>query len=345
MSPLLPDYFEALASAIERLPRNDRATRGALYDRARRLLMEEAQKADPPWQLMEIVREQRTLEEAIVKAEANFGAQVAAPSRPRAPSPARPRQPQPARPRDYDDEDQYEPPAREAPPHVYEDEEEEYDAPPAPARLPQTVPRRQGRRAPPPPARASYPMWVWGIVGGVVLLILILLVLLLRPAQAPVAPTASQPPARIDAKAPPQSEEAKARAEERNRRQLELIARGNDASRTQDYAGAIAAYTEAITLGPVEATVYNNRAFAYWSRGMTDDAIADYEQAIRREPENIVALTNRAVAYNFRGDYDAAIRDLDRALALKPDSPDVLNSRCWGRTLAGHLQAAIADCN
>ena len=87
MSHLLPDYYEALASAIERLPRNDRAARGALYDRARRLLMEEAQKADPPWQLMEIVREQRALEEAILKAEANYASQVAAPSRPKAPAP------------------------------------------------------------------------------------------------------------------------------------------------------------------------------------------------------------------------------------------------------------------
>ena len=258
MSHLLPDYYEALASAIERLPRNDRAARGALYDRARRLLMEEAQKADPPWQLMEIVREQRALEEAILKAEANYASQVAAPSRPKAPAPTRPRprQPQPAPARDeydYEEEAHYEPePPRHAP-----DYEEAQEPEPRRARtqLPQRVPRRRngGRTARPAEPRASYPLWGWAIVGGLTLLVLALLILLLRPDDAPVVPPPA--PARIESKSPPQTEESRARAEERSQRQREAIARGNDASRAQDYAGAIAAYSEAINLGPVPAAV------------------------------------------------------------------------------------------
>src|SRR5690606_17608201 len=120
MSNLLPDYYEALSGAIERLPRNDRAARGALYDRARKLLLEEAQKAEPTWQLMEIVREERAHEEAIVKAEARYATQVAAPARPRAPAPARP--PRPRRPMP-----EPEPPPAEAYEEFYEEEAYEPD--------------------------------------------------------------------------------------------------------------------------------------------------------------------------------------------------------------------------
>ena len=34
-----PDYFEALVGAVERMQNNNRATRGAIYDRARKLLL------------------------------------------------------------------------------------------------------------------------------------------------------------------------------------------------------------------------------------------------------------------------------------------------------------------
>jgi tetratricopeptide (TPR) repeat protein len=351
MTDNLPDYYEALAGAIERLARNDRASRGALYDRARRLLLEEAQSADPPWQLVEIVREQRALEEAIDKVETRYGTQPKAPARPKAPPPVRPRRlPPPPLPQ----EELYEPEHEDVEESVREEPESfdtegyETDAP--------RLPVRQSRQRPPrsapstrlrdePPARAVYPWWLWALIGGLTLLVIVLLVLLLRPGPSAVA-DAPEPAISGVVKEDTKKVDAAAAREVRERRERELIARGNELGRNQDFAGAATAYSEAIRLGgPVNASVYNNRAFAYWSRGMTEEAIADYDEAIRLEPNNIVALTNRAVAYNFLGNYDAAIRDLDRALALKPDSAEVLNSRCWGRALAGHTQAAVADCN
>jgi tetratricopeptide (TPR) repeat protein len=348
MTDDLPDYYEALAGAIARLERNDRAARGALYDRARKLLLEEAQAANPPWQLMEIVREQRALEEAIMKAEARFASQMTVPARPRAPMPARPRRTPPPAADPYENFEDFE-----------EDEPERSDAdivdadalPQPPARTPPRGQRRHtlpSRRRTAAPARSTYPGWLWLVIGGFLLLVVILVVLLLRPGASNVSVT-PEPAAKVAAKAVPETGakavDAQPSPEERERRSRELIARGNELGRAQDYDGAAKAYSDAILLGPVDASVYNNRAFAFWSRGMTDEAIADYNEAIRLEPSNIVALTNRAVAHNFQGNYDAAIRDLDRALALKPDSPEVLNSRCWGRALAGHTQAAVADCN
>src|SRR5262245_28823624 len=84
MAETAPDYYEALAAATKRLGNNSRSAREAVYDKARRLLMEEAHAADPPWQLVEIVREQRALEEAIGRVEAMHAAEAA---RPRLPAP------------------------------------------------------------------------------------------------------------------------------------------------------------------------------------------------------------------------------------------------------------------
>jgi tetratricopeptide (TPR) repeat protein len=320
-----PDYFDALAAATKRFGSHSRSAREAVYDKARRLLLEEAHAADPPWQLVEIVREQRALEEAISRVEALHAAEAA---RPRLPAPqllppASPPQ-RPSLPR------------RESldavPPLAEEDFEPEYM--PEPLR-----PRPRRRRPPPQPVQEPRRWGTWLAVGTLALTVVVLLVLLLLP------PATQVPPATSMKDAPKITPIPEVSPEERARRAREFIERGNDRSRANDFEAAINAYTEALRLVPTDASIYNNRAFAYWSRGMTDRAIADYDETLRLEPDNVVARTNRAVAYNFRGDYELAIRDLDYALKLKPDSPDVLNSRCWGRALAGQTEPALADCN
>jgi hypothetical protein len=163
MTDSLPDYYEALAGAIERLAHNDRAARGALYDRARKLLLEGAQDADPPWHLMEIVREQRALEEAILKAEENYGARQPVPARTKGQVTARPRRaPPPPEPEyedeaygDYDDLEGHEPEPYD------EDAAEPEEAPPPPAIVRQRQPRMAltARRADPAPRR-NFPGWI-----------------------------------------------------------------------------------------------------------------------------------------------------------------------------------------
>jgi tetratricopeptide (TPR) repeat protein len=336
MSESPPDYAEALAAAIERLKKNTRAARGTIYDRARKLLLEEAQSADPPWQLVEIVREQRALEEAIEEVEALYAEkpeQVIQPRPARAassrrPAPALPAR-RPARPERADDDIETEPTPDEW-------TGEDQPRPPLPPAVIPRSPSRDRRYDAQASALAAVPWWAWASIGVLVLIIIALLILLLR--SEPPPPAAPPPTAKTTAAPTPSPEELARRAREQ-------VERGNELSRAQNFEGAIAAYGEAIRLVPTDASPYINRAYAHWSRGETDRAIADYDAAVRLDPDNIVARTNRAVAYNFRGDYDLAIRDLDHALRLKPDSPDILNSRCWGRALAGQMQAALSDCN
>jgi tetratricopeptide (TPR) repeat protein len=320
-----PDYYDALAAATKRFGSNSRSAREAVYDKARRLLIEEAQAADPPWQLVEIVREQRALEEAIGRVEAMHAAEAAR-SRLPAPQLLPPTSPPP----------RASPPRREfldaVPPLAEDDFEPEYM--PEPLR-----PRPRQHRPKPQPVRQPRHWGTWVAVGTLGPAVAVLLFLLLLP------PTTPEPPATSTKEAPKITPIPEVSPEERARRVREFIERGNDRSRANDFEGAISAYTEALRLVPTDASIYNNRAFAYWSRGMTDRAIADYDETLRLEPDNIVARTNRAVAYNFRGDHELAIRDLDYALKLKPDNPDVLNSRCWGRALAGQTEPALSDCN
>ena len=320
-----PDYYDALAAATKRFGSHSRSARDAVYDKARRLLIEEAHAADPPWQLVEIVREQRALEEAISRVEALHAAEAA---RPRLPAPQLlPPALPPLR---------LSPPRRESldavPPLAEEEFEPEY--------IPQPPRPRTARRRPTPQAVRRPRRWgTWVAVGTLGPTVAVLLFLLLLPPAAPV------PPATSMKEAPKITPIPEVSPEERARSVREFIERGNDRSRANDFEGAISAYSEALRLVPTDASIYNNRAFAYWSRGQTDRAIADYDETLRLEPDNVVARTNRAVAYNFRGDFELAIRDLDYALKLKPDSPDVLNSRCWGRALAGQTEPALADCN
>jgi tetratricopeptide (TPR) repeat protein len=325
MRESVPDYYEALAAATRRFGSNSRSAREAVYEKARRLLLEEAQVADPPWQLVEIVREQRALEEAIGKVEAMHAAEAV---RPRLPGP------QLLPPKS--------PPTRSAP--VRRDFEEELLPLPEEEFEPEFIPepprQRAVRRRRPTQAVQQPRRWATWLAVGALTLTAIALVAFLLFAFGTPAP--SPPPAREEARITPVPEIS---PEERARRVREFIESGNDRSRANDFDGAISAYTEALRLAPTDASTYNNRAFAHWSRGMTDRAIADYDEALRLEPDNVIARTNRAVAYNFRGDYELAIRDLDHALKLKPDSPDVLNSRCWGRALAGRTEAALVDCN
>jgi tetratricopeptide (TPR) repeat protein len=321
-----PDYYEALAAATKRFGSNSRSAREAVYDKARRLLAEEAHAADPPWQLVELVREQRALEEAIGRVEALHAAEAV---RPRLPAPqllppASP-PPRPTPPRRG--------PIEPVPPLAEDDFEPEYmPEPPRPR-------ARPTRRRPPPQTVREPRRWgVWVAIGSLGVVVIALLVLLFLPSN-------TLPPVASTKEAPKITPIPEISPEERARRVREFIERGNDRSRANDFEEAIRAYTEALRLVPTDASIYNNRAFAYWSRGMTDSAIADYDETLRLEPDNVVARTNRAVAYNFRGDYNLAIRDLDYALKLTPDNPDVLNSRCWGRALAGQTEPAIADCN
>ena len=118
--------------------------------------------------------------------------------------------------------------------------------------------------------------------------------------------------------------------------------RGNDYLNTDDYARAIADYTQSLKLRP-DADVYNNRGAAYDDTGEFDLAIADYGQAIKLKPDFAAAFNNRGNALASKGDNDRAIADYDRAIKLKLDYPDAFNGRGSAYSNKGDYDRAIAD--
>lgn len=149
----------------------------------------------------------------------------------------------------------------------------------------------------------------------------------------------------------------------------------------QDYAGAIADYSEAIRLDPVQGDYLEQRARAYAGNGRRDLAAKDQQaamkllpddpklllmqarQALGRNPERALVLAERAASLTPKGSLDnralvplfERLHQPERALALvedmialhKEDSAlgGLLNMRCYERGLANvDLDPALKDC-
>ncbi|MCB9460907.1 MAG: tetratricopeptide repeat protein [Anaerolineaceae bacterium] len=109
-----------------------------------------------------------------------------------------------------------------------------------------------------------------------------------------------------------------------------------------DYADAIADYTQAMTYGD-DAWTYNNRGNAYLESGDLQLALADFTYALELDPEYIFAYNNRGIVYFHLDDYERALQDYDQAIQLDPDYPNPY----WGRGDTNYelenYQAAIED--
>ncbi|MEI6666645.1 MAG: tetratricopeptide repeat protein [Acidobacteriota bacterium] len=121
------------------------------------------------------------------------------------------------------------------------------------------------------------------------------------------------------------------------------FARGQDLAGKGDHAGAVEAYSAAITLDPTLPAAYRARAFAYQRIQKFDLAMADINRYVALAP-------NDAVAYNLMGwlliernDARAAIRALDHAIRLAPQNNQAYTNRGRAYSKLGDHAAAIAD--
>ena len=115
----------------------------------------------------------------------------------------------------------------------------------------------------------------------------------------------------------------------------------------RDFVNAVNFYSEAIKLGPGDATLYLARAEAYVNLKMMSEAGADYEKALalglKERTDRFFAFAGRGYVRLQAGNYDGAIRDLDRALGFDPDA---LNARLWrahAYEMAGEPDLAVRD--
>jgi tetratricopeptide (TPR) repeat protein len=122
--------------------------------------------------------------------------------------------------------------------------------------------------------------------------------------------------------------------------------RGGATLAQRDYDGAIASFSQAIKLDPMQSEYLTGRAAAYEGKNDHSNAIADYSRVIKLDPKSVYAFSNRGALYQRRGDYARAAADYGEVTRLQPDNLDAWSLRCWVRAISpGQTQQALADCN
>jgi tetratricopeptide (TPR) repeat protein len=84
---------------------------------------------------------------------------------------------------------------------------------------------------------------------------------------------------------------------------------------------AVRDLTAAIRADPLYAEAYVARGQAMFQLGETERAIGDLDEAIRLDPRNAVAIRARGMAQLYRGDEDAGLADLSKAIQLAEADP------------------------
>jgi tetratricopeptide (TPR) repeat protein len=117
---------------------------------------------------------------------------------------------------------------------------------------------------------------------------------------------------------------------------------------------AIAALTQAITLGRKESNVYHYRGLAYAHGGNFPSAITDYNSALKTgmpgwsDYQKADLHTDRADAEFALRQFDAAVKDYSSALTLQPaatSTGDRISRRARCYASLGKLKEAIDDMN
>ncbi|MBE7381021.1 MAG: tetratricopeptide repeat protein [Leptolyngbya sp. SIO1E4] len=101
----------------------------------------------------------------------------------------------------------------------------------------------------------------------------------------------------------------------------EGLAKANE----KDYAGAIAAFNQALEHQPELAAAYYHRGLAHFNLGEFQAAIQDQTEALRLEADHAGSRFARGLAYLAVTHLDAAIADAKRVILLKPDSAAAYN--------------------
>lgn len=95
-----------------------------------------------------------------------------------------------------------------------------------------------------------------------------------------------------------------------------LLITGMEKGIKGDYQGAIATFSQVITLDPQAVEAYYNRGVAYLRINEIEKAIADFNTAIGLNPNHAEAFVERGNVYLTLDQKDKGIQDLQTALNL-----------------------------
>lgn len=95
---------------------------------------------------------------------------------------------------------------------------------------------------------------------------------------------------------------------------------------------------------PLVERSYHNRGFYYLQDRQYPEALADFSKAIGINPLDANAWMGRGTLYTRTGSHDQAIINLDRALEIDPRYAEAYAKRCFVRMMQGNPPAALPDC-
>jgi tetratricopeptide (TPR) repeat protein len=98
-------------------------------------------------------------------------------------------------------------------------------------------------------------------------------------------------------------------------------ARAEDLAGTGDYAAAIDAYQQAVSLNPRYLNAWIRLGYAYQLTGQHDKAVGAYTTAIAVEPNSTIAYTSLGYVYGTMGKNIEALQVLENATTISPDDP------------------------
>jgi hypothetical protein len=91
--------------------------------------------------------------------------------------------------------------------------------------------------------------------------------------------------------------------------------RGTELGQLKRYEEAIADFSKAIAINPIDFE-YGNRATAYYFLGRYQEALSDFDRAIALNPDNANSYYGRAMTFRAIGDFASAQEDLKKSCAL-----------------------------
>jgi len=114
-----------------------------------------------------------------------------------------------------------------------------------------------------------------------------------------------------------------------------LMARGVAEMDAQDYAAAIATFSEIVRRKPEFVEGWNKRATVYYLAGEERKSIADCAEVLKRNPRHFGALSGLGLIYTRLERYDEALAWFRKALEVNPNMLGVeTNIRSIERLLA-----------
>ena len=111
----------------------------------------------------------------------------------------------------------------------------------------------------------------------------------------------------------------------------------------EQYAEAIADFSQSLQKQANTPGVLNNRGRAQYLNGDYKLAKIDFDNAIRYSPKHFVAMLNRALCLMAQDDLDSALKDLNAAIALNKEFPEALNNRGVVYSRTKDYARAVAD--